>query len=65
MIDPQHLALLACPLCPERPPLRLEGDHLVCPCRKAFPIIDGIPHLVREEAKDWKNSEETPPQHHE
>lgn len=51
MIDPELLAMLGCPLSPARPPLREEGDRLVCTeCGAAFPVVDGIPHLLPEDA---------------
>jgi uncharacterized protein YbaR (Trm112 family) len=50
MIDPQLLAILACPACDERPPLRLEDAYLVCDaCRRRYPIVDGIPRLLVED----------------
>jgi uncharacterized protein YbaR (Trm112 family) len=51
-IDPKLLEILACPACDERPPLALKGeDRLVCAvCRRAYPIRDGIPVLLIEEA---------------
>lgn len=52
-LSEELLAVLACPACDERPKLRLEGDRLVCPiCGRAYPIVDGIPHLLVEEADD-------------
>ena len=52
MIDLELLALLACPNCDDRPPLRLEGDYLICDsCKSAYPIIDDIPHLLPEDAR--------------
>jgi uncharacterized protein YbaR (Trm112 family) len=52
MIDPALLEILACPNCEERPPLRLQGEFLVCDvCRSAYPIEDGIPHLLPEDAR--------------
>jgi uncharacterized protein YbaR (Trm112 family) len=51
MIDPELLAILACPLCEERPPLELVEDTLVCTqCGSRFPIEDGIPRLLPEDA---------------
>lgn len=51
MIDPGLLEILACPLCDDRPPLREEGDFLVCTvCGARFPVVDGIPHLLPESA---------------
>ena len=53
MIDERLLAILACPLCDDRPALRLEGDYLICTvCGHGFPIIDDIPHLLPEDAID-------------
>ncbi|HTQ11565.1 MAG TPA: Trm112 family protein [Fimbriimonadaceae bacterium] len=50
MIDPEFLAILACPVCDERPPLREEGDILVCTkAGHRFPVKDGIPHLLPED----------------
>ncbi|MDQ2686388.1 MAG: Trm112 family protein [Armatimonadota bacterium] len=50
-IDPKLLAILACPADDNRPPLRLEGETLVCDqCGRIYPIQDGIPILLPEEA---------------
>jgi uncharacterized protein len=51
-IDPDFLAILACPACDSRPPLTQEGDErLVCTeCRRIYPIRDGIPVLLIDEA---------------
>lgn len=49
MISDRVLALLANPLEPDRPPLRLEGNYLVCTkTGVGFPIIDDIPRLLPE-----------------
>lgn len=51
MLDPDLLAILACPLCDERPPLEEIGEHLVCSkCGSRYPVVDGIPHLLPEDA---------------
>jgi hypothetical protein len=51
MIDELLLKLLACPACEDRPPLRLEGEGLVCDqCHRIYPVRDGIPHVVVSEA---------------
>ena len=51
IIDPALLAILACPADDNRPPLRLEQGTLVCDqCRRIYPIQDGIPILLPEEA---------------
>lgn len=51
-IDDELLALLACPKC--KAPLVREKDRLVCTrpeCRLRYPIRDGIPILLIDEAE--------------
>jgi len=51
MIDRELLAILACPLCDERPPLEQRGEYLVCTrCGHGFPVVDDIPQLLPEDA---------------
>ena len=52
-LDPWFLELLACPGCEVHPPLTLDAarNTLNCACgRYAFPIRDGIPILLVDEA---------------
>ena len=52
-LDEWFLDLLACPACPQRLPLHLaaDGDTLLCRCgRYAYPVRDGLPILIVEEA---------------
>ena len=52
VLDPALLELLACPA--SRHPLRLEGAALICTgadCGLAYPIRDGIPVLLVDEAR--------------
>ena len=50
MIDPQLLEILACPLC--KTAVRQEGDRLICgACRRRYPIRDGIPVMLIDEAE--------------
>jgi len=52
MLSPELLAILRCPLNPSRTRLVLEDQRLVCErCRLKFPIKDGFPVLVVEEAE--------------
>ncbi|MCI0464857.1 MAG: hypothetical protein L0Z62_48670 [Gemmataceae bacterium] len=52
MVSPELLAILRCPMDPSRTRLRLEGAHLLCErCALKFPIKDGFPVLVVEEAE--------------
>lgn len=55
-LDPQLLEILACP-CDEHAPLRVgspddpAADVLTCSsCGRRFPVIDGIPVLLLDEA---------------
>ena len=51
MIDEKLLGILACPACDDRPPVRLKDDKLVCDkCKRAYPIRDGVPIMLVEEA---------------
>jgi uncharacterized protein YbaR (Trm112 family) len=56
VLDPQLLEILACP-CDEHAPLRLgtpsdpTADALTCTsCGRSFPVVDGIPVLLLDDA---------------
>lgn len=52
MIHPDLLAILRCPLNPSKTKLVLDGQALRCErCFLRFPIKDGFPVLVVEEAE--------------
>ena len=52
-MDERLLEILACPKCDSRPPLLEKGDRLVCTeCGCSYPVVDGIPHLLVEEATE-------------
>lgn len=49
-IDPQLLAILACPV--DHMPVTDQETHLVCSsCGRRYPIRDGIPVMLVEEAE--------------
>ena len=49
-IDKELLEILACPL--DKKPVALEGDRLVCSqCGRRYPIVDGIPVMLIDEAE--------------
>lgn len=51
MIDPEFLALLACPV--DKSALVDEEEFLVCTeCRRRYPVTDGIPVLLVERAEE-------------
>ena len=55
MIDKSLLEILACPAC--KTEVKLEGDRLVCvQCGRRYPIRDGIPVMLIEEAEQPKRS---------
>lgn len=50
-IDPELLEILACPLCKEEVKLVKNGEGLQCvKCRRIYPIRDGIPVMLVDEA---------------
>lgn len=51
-LDDSLLDILACPAC--RSPLRVDGDELACTagsCGLVYPVRDGIPVLLVDEAR--------------
>ena len=56
MIDKELLDILACPICKSEIPLK--DETLICrKCRKYYPIRDGIPVMLINEAKDLEENE--------
>jgi uncharacterized protein YbaR (Trm112 family) len=52
MLKPEFLDMLRCPLDPANSRLDQVDDSLVCQrCRLRYPIKDGIPSLIPEEAE--------------
>lgn len=50
MIDKELLDILACPLC--KADVALKGDRIVCTkCGRRYPIRDGIPIMLIDEAE--------------
>ena len=48
-VDAELLAILACPL--DKQPVSREGNYLVCgECKRHYPIRDGIPVMLIDEA---------------
>jgi uncharacterized protein YbaR (Trm112 family) len=49
-VSDEFVALLACPRCHGQ--LERDGDGLLCPaCGLVFPVRDGVPVLLLEEAQ--------------
>ena len=58
-MDPRLLEILVCPICKGPLDHRKEAHELVCkPCRLAYPIRDGIPVMLEDEARQL-GAEET------
>jgi uncharacterized protein YbaR (Trm112 family) len=52
MIDDELRAILACPACKGN--LIFEETRIICPaCKKAYPVRDGIPVMLIDEAEPW------------
>lgn len=48
-LDPKLLEILACPVC--KTEVEYKQDRLVCVnCRRAYPVRDGIPIMLVDEA---------------
>lgn len=58
-MDPKLLEILVCPLCKGPLAWRKEPQELVCKAdRLAFPVKDGIPVMLEEEARVLPADEE-------
>ncbi len=60
MLDPKLLEILACPAC--RGPVVLDADEqwLYCQaCSLKYPVTDGIPIMLSEEAEHYEHDEST------
>lgn len=58
MLPVELLDILVCPAC--KGPLQYDAASLklvCCPCRLAFPVRDGIPVLLKDEAETLQKSE--------
>ncbi len=56
MINKELLNILACPICKQ--PIEEKGDELVChACKKAYPVNNGIPVMLVENARDLNTPE--------
>jgi len=54
VISPELLEVLACPKCKQKVELTEDGSALVCDAdRLRYPIVDGIPVMLVEEAESF------------
>jgi uncharacterized protein YbaR (Trm112 family) len=60
-MDKKLLDILVCPLCKGKLVYRKQEQELICRGdRLAFPISDGIPVMLEEEARELAPDEEIP-----
>jgi uncharacterized protein YbaR (Trm112 family) len=60
-LDKKLLEILVCPLCKGKLVYRKEAGELICRAdRLAYPIRDGIPVMLEEEARRLPADEEVP-----
>lgn len=58
-MDAKLLEILVCPLCKGPLVYKKPEQELVCkPCRLAFPVRDGIPVMLEDEARKLPPDEE-------
>jgi uncharacterized protein YbaR (Trm112 family) len=58
-MDAKLLEILVCPLCKGPLVYKKAGQELVCkPCRLAYPVRDGIPVMLEDEARKLPPEEE-------
>ncbi len=58
-MDAKLLEILVCPLCKGPLVYRKPEQELVCrPCRLAYPVKDGIPVMLEDEARRLPADEE-------
>lgn len=58
-VDPKLLEILVCPLCKGKLAYRKEAAELVCRAdRLAYPVKDGIPVMLEDEARKLAADEE-------
>ena len=57
-MDPKLLEILVCPVCKGPLESRKAQQELVCrPCRLAYPIRDGIPVMLADDARTLSATE--------
>lgn len=58
-MDSRLLEILVCPLCKGPLDYRKSAQELVCkPCRLAYPVRDGIPVMLDDEARQMPATED-------
>ena len=61
-MESQLLDILVCPLCKSRLQFDKQAQELICKADKlAFPVRDGIPVMLENEAREWSDDAPTAP----
>ena len=51
-MDPRLLEILVCPVCKGKLEFDKTAQELICkPCQLAYPVRDGIPIMMQDEAR--------------
>ncbi len=51
-MDPRLLDILVCPVCKAKLDFDKPAQELICqPCQLAYPVRDGIPIMMQDEAR--------------
>ncbi|MFZ9615733.1 MAG: Trm112 family protein [Fluviibacter sp.] len=51
-MDPRLLEILVCPVCKGKLEFDKSAQELICkPCQLAYPVRDGIPIMMQDEAR--------------
>jgi len=57
-VDKKLLDILACPICKSTLIYKQEAEELLCKAdRLAFPVRDGIPVMLADQARELSNEE--------
>jgi uncharacterized protein YbaR (Trm112 family) len=58
-MDPKLLEILVCPICKGPLSYKKSEQELICrPCRLGYPVKDGIPVMLEDEARKLTPGEE-------
>lgn len=57
-MDPRLLEILVCPVCKGKLDYDKVAQELICPaCQLAYPVRDGIPVMMQDEARPLTGSQ--------
>ena len=57
-MDAKFLDILVCPICKAKVEYARQSQELICnKCKLAYPIDDGIPVMLVDQARNFENAE--------